>query len=49
MGNFLCGVETKKRFVDVHLLCNVSNLSISSEMSTLPPTWKYFRGRPRLL
>jgi len=28
MGNFLCGVETGKSFVNVHLHCNVSNLQM---------------------
>jgi len=45
MGNFLCGVETGQRFVNVHLHCNVSNLRIISKMSTFSP-WKSFCGRP---
>jgi len=40
MGNFLCGVETRKRFVNVHLHCNVRNLRIISKMSTLSPLEK---------
>jgi len=35
VGNFLCGVETVKRFVNVRLHCNVSNLKKISKMSTL--------------
>ena len=41
IGHFLCGVETVKRFVNVRLRCNVSNLNKVSKMSTLPP-WKNF-------
>jgi len=41
MGNFLCGVETGKLFVNVHLHCNASNLRIISKMSTLPPLGKF--------
>jgi len=48
LGNFLCGVETGKRSVNVHLHCNVSNLKMISETSTFPP-WKNFCGRPWLL
>jgi len=48
MGNFRCGVETGKRFMNVHLHCNVSNLKMISKMSTLPP-WKNDYGRPWLL
>jgi len=47
-GNFLRGVETAKRFVNVHLHCNVSNLKMISKMSTLPLR-KNFCGRPWLL
>jgi len=41
MGNFLCGVETGKRFVNFRLLCKVSNLKTIRKMSTLPPLWKF--------
>jgi len=46
VGNFLCGVETGKRFVNVHLHCNVSNLRIISKMSTLPSPPKKFLRTP---
>jgi len=42
------GVEAVKRFVNVHLHCNVSNLKKISKMSTLPP-WTHFCGHPWLL
>jgi len=35
IGHFLCGVETVKRFVNVHLHCNVSNLKKLSKTLTL--------------
>jgi len=40
MGCFLCGVETVKCLVMVHLHCIISNLEIISKMSTLPPPGK---------
>jgi len=46
MGHFLCGVETVKRFVNVHLQCNVSNLKNISNMMTLPPPLEKFLLTP---
>jgi len=43
VGHFLCGVETVKRFVNVRLHCNVSNLKKISKMSTLQPLGKFLR------
>ena len=43
MGNFLCGVEMVKRFVNVHLHCIVGNVKKINEMSTLPPLEKFLR------
>jgi len=43
-----CGVETVKRFVNVHLHCNDSNLKKISNMSALPLLEKCLR-RPWLL
>jgi len=43
MGDFLCGLEWVKRFVNVHLHCIVSNLNTMSEMSTLSPLEKFLR------
>ena len=43
MGNFHCGVETGKRFSHVHLHCNVSDLRITSKMSTLHPLEKFLQ------
>ena len=37
MGHFLCGVETVKRFVNIRLHCNISNLKITSKIMTLQP------------
>ena len=42
MGHFPCGVETAKRFVNVHLHCNLSNQKEISKMSMLSPSLKYF-------
>ena len=42
------GVETVKRFVNIYLHCNVSNLKNKSQMSTLFPPGKIIR-RPWLL
>ena len=36
MGNFLCGVEMVKPYVNAHSHCIVSSLKRSSKMSTLP-------------
>jgi len=36
MGNFLCGAERVKRYVNAHLHCIVSSLKWASKMSTLP-------------
>jgi len=41
MGQFLCGVETVKRFVNIRLHCNVSNLKKMSKMSTFHPLEKF--------
>jgi len=41
MGHFLRGVETVKRFVNIHLHCNVSNLKQISKMSTFHPLEKF--------
>jgi len=46
MGHFLCGVETAKRFVNVHLHCNVSNLKNISNMMMLPPPLEKFMRTP---
>ena len=46
MGHFLCGVETVKRFVNIRLHCNVSNLKKISKMSTLHPLLKKFIRTP---
>jgi len=46
MWHFLCGVETVKRFVDVHLHCNDSNLKNISYMMTLPPSLEKFLRTP---
>ena len=46
MRHFLCGVETVKRFVNVHLHCNVSNLKIISNMMTLPLPLEKFLWTP---
>ena len=35
MGHFLCGVKTAKRFVNVHLHCNISYLKKINKLSTL--------------
>jgi len=43
MGYFLCGVETAKRFVNIRLHCNVSNLKKISKMSTFHPLEKFLR------
>jgi len=43
MGHFLCGVETVKRFVNIRLHCNVSNLKKISKMSTFHPLEKFLR------
>jgi len=44
MGHFLCSVETVKRFVNVHLHCNVNNLKNVSNMMMLPsPLEKFLR------
>jgi len=43
LGNFLRGVETGKRSVNVHLHCNVSNLKMISETSTFSPLEKFLR------
>jgi len=44
MVHLLCGVETVKRFVNVHLHCNVSNLkNIRSMMALSPPLEKFLR------
>jgi len=43
MGNFLCGVETAKRFVNIRLHCSVSNLRKISKMSTFHPLEKFLR------
>jgi len=49
MVHFLCGVETAKRFVNVYLLCNVSNLKNISNMMTLPlPLERFLQKRPWL-
>ena len=37
VGDFLCGVERLKRFLNVHLHRIVSNLKRISNISTLPP------------
>ena len=42
-GHCLCGVETVKRFVNIRLHCNVSNLKKISKMSTLHPLEKFLR------
>jgi len=48
MVQFLC-VETVKRFVNVHLHCNVSNLENISNMMTFPPPLeKFLQKRPWL-
>jgi len=36
IGNFLCGVERVKPYVNAHLHCIVSSLKRASKMSTLP-------------
>jgi len=41
MGNVLCGVETGKRFVNVHLHYNIRNLKMISKMSALSPMEKF--------
>jgi len=46
VGHFLCGVETVKRFVNVHLHCNVSNLKNISNIMTLPPSLEKFLLTP---
>jgi len=46
MGHFLCGVETVKRSVNVHLHCNVSNLKNTNNMMTLPPSLEKFLRTP---
>jgi len=43
MGNFLCGVEVVKRFVNVNLHCNVSNLKKIRKISTFPLLEKFLR------
>jgi len=48
MGHSLCGVETAKRFVNVHLYCSVSNLKRISTMMTLPLPLENFCERPWL-
>jgi len=37
MEHFLCGAETVKRFVNIPLHCNVSNLKMISKLSTFHP------------
>jgi len=44
--HFICGVEKVKHFVYVHLHCIARNLKRISKISTLPPSWKNFCGRP---
>jgi len=46
MVHFLCGVEAVKRFVNVHLHCNISNLKNISNMMTLPPPTEKFLRTP---
>ena len=46
MGHFLCGVETVKRFVNILLHCNVSNLKKISTTPTLYPHGKISAGAP---
>jgi len=46
MGHFLSGVETVKRFVNIHLHCNVSNPKNISNMMTLPPPLEKFLRTP---
>jgi len=41
MGHFLCGVETVKRFVNIRLHYNVSNLKKISKMSTFHQLEKF--------
>jgi len=41
MGNFRCGVEGVKRFMNVRLHCIVSNQKRISNMSSLPPPGKF--------
>ena len=43
MKPFLCGGERVKRFVNIYLLCIVSNLKRVSKISTLFPLEKYLR------
>jgi len=43
MGRYLWGVETVKRFVNVHFHCIVSNLKRTSKLSMLPPLEKFLR------
>jgi len=41
MGNFLCGVEMVKPYVNAHLHCIVSSLKGASKMLTLPINEKF--------
>jgi len=45
MWHFLSEVKAVKRFVNIYMHCNISNLKRISKMSTFPP-WKTFCGRP---
>jgi len=46
MVHFLCGAETVKRFVNVHLHYNIRNLKNISNMMTLPPPLEKFLRTP---
>jgi len=44
MEHFVCGAETVKCFVNVHVHCNVSNQKKISKMSTFPPLETFLRS-----
>ena len=44
MVQFLCDVESVKRYVNVRLHCIVSNLERISKASTFPPHGKFLRA-----
>jgi len=48
-GHFLCGVESVKRFVSVHVHCIVINLKRNCKMSTLPPLEKFLQTPVQIL
>jgi len=48
MRNFLCGVESVMRFMNVHLNRIISNLERISSISTLPTSPEKVLGTPMM-